>query len=181
MSELRGPRGFTLIELLCALLILSLLAVMSFRGLGAVLETRDQVAQETGKWQRVASFLARLQGDLQLSAPRPLRAGPAELEFGRFAAAEGVDAPRRVAYRLNGRREIEMRQWPGLDALPGEQPARYAVLSGVERFELQYLGAGPAWLDAWSAAEGGAPLPRAVRLRLGLASGEELVRVFSLR
>jgi general secretion pathway protein J len=42
--------GFTLIELLSALLILSLVAVMSFRGLAAVLDARDRVAQETEKW-----------------------------------------------------------------------------------------------------------------------------------
>jgi general secretion pathway protein J len=182
MSARRArQRGFTLIELLSALLVLSLLALMTFRGLGAVIDTRDQVAQETEKWQRVTAFLSRFQRDLQLSAPRPLRAGLAHIEFSRFAAAEGIDAPRRVAYRLNERRELEMRQWPGLDALPGELPARHVVLPQVERFELQVLGAGPGWLDTWPAAEGDPPLPRAVRLRLALASGEELVRVFALR
>ena len=178
---MRPPRGFTLIELLCALLILSLLAVMSFRGLGAVLEARDQVARETEKWQRVAAVLARFQHDVQLSAPRPLRAGPAQLEFSRFAAADGIDAPRRVAYRLNERRELELALWAGLDAAAGEQPERYVLLPQVERFELQYLDARLAWVDAWPATGRDPPLPRAVRLRLALASGEELVRIFALR
>ena len=117
-------RGFTLIELLSALLILSLLALMSFRGLGAVLDARDQVRQETEKWRGVAAFFSRFQRDVQLSAPRPVLAGPDRLEFSRFAAAEGVDAPRRVAYELNANREIELWLWPGFDVAPNAQPTR---------------------------------------------------------
>jgi general secretion pathway protein J len=172
--------GFTLIELLSALLILSLVAVMSFRGLAAVLDARDRVAQETEKWKRTAAFFARFQRDVQLSAPLPLRAAPAHFEFSRFAAAEGVDAPRRVAYRLNDKREVELALWPASEAAPGQEPARYVVLSAVERFELHYLDNGLAWVDAW-AASAREPLPRAVRVHVVLASGEEMVRVFALK
>ena len=174
-------RGFTLIELMSALLILSLLAVMSFRGLGAVLDARDQVRQETEKWQRVAAFYSRFQRDVQLSAPRHVLAAAGRLEFTRFATAEGIDAPRRVAYRLNENHEIELSLWPGLDVAPNAKPARYAVLPAVAQFELRYLDSDLAWVDAWPRSERDPPLPRAVRLRMVLASGEELVRVFSLR
>jgi general secretion pathway protein J len=164
-------RGFTLIELMSALLILSLLALMSFRGLGAVLDARDQVRQETEKWRSVAAFFSRFQRDVQLSAPSPVQGTAERFEFNRFAAAEGVDAPRRVAYGLNGNHEIEL--W-----LP---PARYAVLSAVAQFELRYLDPALAWVDAWPRSERDPPLPQAVRLRIVLASGEELVRVFALK
>lgn len=177
----RGPGGFTLIELMSALLILSLLALMSFRGLAAVLDARDQVQQETEKWRSVEAFFSRFQRDLQLSAPRPLRAAPGQLEFSRFASVEGLDAPRRVAYRLNENREIELLLWPGLDTAADAQPARYAMLPAVARFELQYLDSGLAWVDAWPRSERDPPLPRAVRLRIVLASGEEIVRVFALK
>lgn len=174
-------RGFTLIELMSALLILSLLAVMSFRGLGAVLDARDHVRQQTEKWKSVAAFFSRFQRDVQLSAPRPVRATSGRLEFSRFATAEGIDTPRRVAYRLNENHEIEISLWPGLDVAPNAQPARYAVLSAVAQFELQYLEPGLAWVDAWPRSERDPPLPQAVRLRIVLASGEELVRVFALK
>lgn len=185
-------RGFTLIELLSALLILSLLAVMSFRGLSAVLDARDQVRQETHKWQRVAAFLSRFERDIQLSAPRPVRTAggiaPAwlgapgtGLEFSRFASVDGLDVARRVAYRLNDNQEIEIALWPGLDLAANAQPARYAVLSRVAEFEVQYLDRALAWAPAWPAAAGEAPLPRAVRLRVRLSTGEELVRVFALQ
>ena len=174
-------RGFTLIELMSALLILSLLAMMSFRGLAAVLDARDHVAQETAKWKRVAAFLERFQRDVQLSAPRPVRAAAGGLEFSRFAGAEGVDAPRRVAYLLNQNREIELWLWAGVDADPRAEPARYPVLSAVATFELQYLDAKLAWGDAWPRAASDPPLPQALRLRMVLASGEEIVRIFVLR
>jgi len=175
------PLGFTLIELMSALLILSLLAVMSFRGLGAVLDARDQVRQETEKWKSVAAFFSRFQRDVQLSAPRPVRAAAGRLEFSRFAATEGIEAPRRVAYALNDRQEVEISLWPGLDVVPDAAPARYPVLSAVAQFELQYLEPGLAWVGAWPRSERDAPLPQALRLRIVLASGEEIVRVFALK
>jgi general secretion pathway protein J len=174
-------RGFTLIELMCALLILSLLALMSFRGLGTVLDARDHVRQETEKWRSVAAFFSRFQRDVQLSAPRPIRAVPGRLEFSRFAAAEGADTPRRVAYQLNESREIEISLWPGLDIAPDAQPARYPLLAAVAQFELRYLDPELAWVDSWPRSERDPTLPRAVRVRIVLASGEELVRVFALK
>lgn len=184
-------RGFTLIELLAALLVLSLLALMSYRGLGAVLDSRDHVRAETRKWQSVAAFLTRFERDVELATPRAVRSGlgvaPAwlgqpgpQLEFSRFAFADGVDAPRRVGYALNERNEIELWVWPGLDVAPGAAPARYPVLAGVQAFELQYLDRALNWQDAWPRSQGDAPIPRAVRLRIVLASGEQIVRVFAL-
>ena len=169
-------RGFTLIELMSALLILSLLAVMSFRGVAAVLDARDQVGLETAKWQRVAAFMSRFKHDVQLSAPRPVHAAADRFEFSRLALVEGGDAPRRVAYLLNDNHEVELWLWPGLDGAP----VRYVVLSAVTQFELRYLDRQLTWVDAWPLSEAD-PLPRALRLRIVLVSGEDLVRVFSLR
>ena len=187
--------GFTLIELLTALFILSLLALMSYRALSAVLDAREHVGQETAIWLRVAAFCARFEQDVKLAAPRPVRTaagaapawlgrpdttpGPA-LEFSRFAMAEGVDMPRRIAYGLNENQEIELWLWPGLDAAPAALPVRYPVLRGVTKLEFQYLNAGLAWVDAWPMSPRDAAMPRAVRLRIELASGEEIVRVFAL-
>lgn len=189
-------RGFTLIELLAALLILSLLALMSFRGLGAVLDAREHVRLESEKWQRVASFFARFERDAQLATPRQLRVGPGfvppwrgyagtapepRLEFSRFGAEEGMDAPQRLAYHLNQKQEIELWLWPGLDMGASVQPVRHPVLTGVVEFDVQYLNAELAWVAAWPASPRDAAIPRAVQLRVVLASGEALLRVFALR
>ena len=195
-ASLRG--GFTLVELLTALLILSLLALMSYRSLGAVLDAREQVTAEADKWRHVSSFFARFERDVQLVSPRPVRGaaggapawlgrpgatpGP-RLEISRFASAEGVDAPRRIAYALNATQEIELWLWPGLDVTPDVLPARYPVLAGVTTFDVEYLDAGRAWRPAWPTSSGDAAdatIPRAVRLHIVLASGEAIVRVFAL-
>jgi general secretion pathway protein J len=190
-----AARGFTLIEVLTALLLLSLLALMSYRGLGAVLDAREHVTLETDKWRRVAAFVARFERDVQLAAPRPVRsasgtapawrgetgAASPRLEFSRFAATEGVDSARRIAYQLNEKQEIELWLWPGLDVAPGTPPLRYPVLAGVRAFELQYLNPGLSWVDAWPTSAGDPPLPQAVRLRIVLVSNEEIVRIFALQ
>ena len=188
--------GFTLIELLTAVLILSILALMSYRGLGAVLDARAHVTGETEKWRRVAAFFARFERDVQLAAPRRARIASDEapawlgrlepspdprLEFSRFGSLEGIDVARRVAYRLNEKQEIEMWLWPSLDIAPATVPARYRVLAGVTTLDLQYLDANSAWVNVWPSSRLDPPIPQAVRLRIVLASKEELVRVFALK
>jgi general secretion pathway protein J len=193
----RRLRGFTLIELLAALLILSALALMSYRGLGAVLDAREHVTKETNRWRRVAAFFARFERDIAMAAPRPVRSasgglpapawlGTADerqeprLQFSRFASVEGMDSPRRVAYSLNDRQEVELWLWPALDVAPDTPPARYPVLANVVIFELQYLNAGFVWMNAWPGSATDPAIPRAVRVRIVLASGEELVRLFAI-
>ncbi len=181
--------------MLVALLILSLLAMMSWRGLGAVLDTRVHVLEETRKWQAVAAFCTRFERDLAMAAPRPVRAGGGEapawigrpagqagprLELSRFASPDGVDSPRRIAYGLNDRRQVELWLWSGLDVAPGEQPARYPVLDDVGTLELDYLDESLGWVSAWPASPASAVMPRAVRLQLVLGSGERIVRLFAV-
>ena len=195
MISARGnARGFTLIELLVTLLIMSVLALVAYRGLGAVVDTREHVAQETVKWRSVAAFFARFERDVQLAMPRAVRIaggnapawqgtpGPGrQLEFSRFAGAEGVDTARRIAYGLNEKHEIELWLWPGLDVAPTALPERYPLLEGVVGFDLQYLNAGLIWVNNWPVTESDTTIPRAVQLRLVLASGEQIMRIFELK
>ncbi len=193
----RNCSGFTLIELMAAMLILALLALMSHRGLATVLDTRDHARQETEKWQRVSAFLERFERDVMLAAPRPVRtpngsAPPwrgqastltdngAQIEFSRFASTNNMDAARRLAYHLNNQGQIELWVWPALDVSPESAPGRYAVLSNVTRFEVQHLGPNLNWEDRWPVAGIAATIPKAIRLRLVLASGEEIVRIYAL-
>ncbi len=188
--------GFTLIELLAALFILSLLALMSYRGLVSVMAAREQVQMESEKWRRTSAFFTRFERDVGLSAPRPVRTDSGtvgawrgtvgsldapQLEFSRFASAEELDSARRLGYRLNDRREIELWVWPGLDVAPSTSPTRYPLLSDVQAFELQYLDPKLVWINIWPSTTDDPPMPRAIRVRVVLATGEELVRVFALK
>ena len=198
-TDSKRINGFTLIELLTALLILSLLAMMSYRGLGAVLDARAQVTGETEKWRRLSAFFARFEHDVQLTAPRRIRTPTGEappwlarpelvtdpiLEFSCFSSTEGIDVMRRIGYRLNENQEIELWLWPSLDIASGSMsavlPARYVVLAGVTTLDLQYLNADAAWVNVWPSSRLDPPIPRAVRVRVVLASNEEIVRVFAL-
>lgn len=197
---MKALRGFTLIELLTALLILSLLALMSYRGLGAVLDARQHVSVENEKWRRLTNFFARFEADVRLAAGRPFRIGTVEpntppwrgrpssdadtgqnprLEFARFAATAG-EGPRRLGYQLNDRQEVELWLWPGLDLAAEEHAKRYPVLSGVSEFQLQYLNSELSWVDVWPTRATDPPLPRAVRVKIVLVSKEEIVRIIAL-
>lgn len=186
--------GFTLVELLVALLILSLISLTSFRGLASILEARDKTAAETQKWRKVSAFFARFERDVSMAAPRPITVenqfypawygliGPrsdSSLEFSRFASIRGTDSPRRLAYRLSASKEIELWLWPGLDRA-SDTAAHHVVLEGVSTFELQYLSRELTWMTVWPGTTGDRPIPRAVRVRLVLESGEEIIRIFEL-
>lgn len=188
-------RGFTLIELLSVLLIFSILALLSYRGLDSVLQSRDTLTQEAAKWRGVAAFFSRFERDVQLAMPRAVRAaggnapalsgyatmnGARRLEFSRFAASDDIDTARRVAYRLNEQQQIELWLWPGLDVAANATAQRYPLLDGVAAVELRYLNAGLAWVDNWPASSE-IELPRAVQLKLVLATGEQIVRIFEVQ
>ena len=191
--------GFTLIEVMTALLILSLLSLMSYRGLSAVLDTRDHVNQETEKWRAIEKLFGRFADDVRLAAPRAVRRGDALipawsgngdsgsdqplLEFSRFASHPGVDSIRRVAYQLNDRHEIELLLRPGLDQVSDVIPSRYTLLRGVDKMEIEYLDRDLVWAKRWpgaAQADKVDAIPRAVRIRIVLTSGEELIRIFAL-
>ena len=192
----RRVRGFTLIELLTALLVLSLLTLMAYRGLGVVMASRDHIQAESARWRQAESFFTRFERDVRLAEPRAVRSdvgvAPAWLgrpdvvqapllEFTRFAGTGDADVPHRVGYGLNHAHQIELWIWPGLDLASSAPPVRYVVLGDVLRLNLQYLGPALIWSRAWPTRPSDPPLPLAVRLQVEFASGETVVRVFALR
>jgi hypothetical protein len=70
--------------------------------------------------------------------------------------------------------------WPGYDRPRDGEPAAYALLSGVTQFRLSYLTGTGIWVDSWPIG-GEADLPRATRVMVTLASGEEIERWLALR
>ena len=191
----RAESGFTLVELLAALLVLALLALMAWRGLDVLMNSRDHIQAEADKWRHVQAFFTRFEGDVRLAAPRPVRRvsgtapawrgrsdaaqGPL-LEFTRFAGTASADAPYRIGYGINAAQQIELWIWPSLDMDADVRPTRHVLLGGVRRFSLQYLGQAHAWSNGWPSGPADPPLPLAVRLQLEFGSGETVVRVFAL-
>jgi general secretion pathway protein J len=199
--KLQPARGFTLIEVLVALMIVALLSFAGYRGLNAVLQTREHIAQETRKWQHLSFFFARMEQDVAQAVHRPVRdqggvvqpewlgrpvvisENEAELIFTRAGIPDQGDAlfaPQRIGYRLQ-QGSITMLRWPNLDQGPRTVPIRYPLLDGVSEFHLRHLNTNGDWLEQWP--PGGQPgiLPRALEVQLTLVSGEKIVRIFALQ
>jgi len=195
-------RGFTLIELLVALIILVLLSLAGYRGLDAVIQTRERLEQETRKWQHLALFFSQLEQDVAQAIHRPIldQGGitqpawsgrtvvvaddEAQLAFTRAGIPnQGVAmlAPQRLGYRFE-QDSIILLRWPFPDQAPRTVPQRYPLLEGVREFSLRHLDANGNWLDQWPA--GGAQpdvLPAALEVNLTLSSGEKISRIFALQ
>jgi general secretion pathway protein J len=189
--------GFTLLEVLIAIAIVALLALMGYRALSALSESESRLSAEATRWRTLDLFFARLEADLREAVPRPARSGAAReaawlaavdaagngaLAFSRAGPDFAIDPGsigQRLGYRLrNG--SIEVLYWPGYDRPRDGEPAAYALLSGVTQFRLSYLTGTGIWVDSWPIG-GEADLPRATRVMVTLASGEEIERWLALR
>jgi len=188
-------KGFTLIELMVSLVILALLSVAGYRGLEAVIQTRERVAVETRQWQHLSFFFSRLDQDIAQATHRSIRdpsgiARPewtghatvvgdddAQLIFTR-AGTTGMMPPQRIGYRLEQDRIVLLR-WPALDQAVQAKPVRYTILEGVREFKWRYMDATGIWQTQWPLTPG--TLPQAAELTLTLAQGDQLTRIFALQ
>lgn len=197
----KASRGFTLIEVLVALFVLAIIAVAAFRGLNAVMATRDAVAQETRKWQGLMFFFSRMEQDIAVAVVRPVRdrAGAQQPEWiGHDVPVSPDDAqliltragvqdeqgaqvgPQRIGYRLD-RNTLYLLRWMALDQPPDAEPRRYPLLRNVSEFHLRYEAANGAWSDTWPPLGQTGGIPMAVEVKLTLSGGQPITRLFLTR
>ena len=197
---MRGERagaGFTLIEVLLAVAIVALIAVLGYRAVAALSDSETKLAAEAARWRTLDLFFARLEGDLRQAMPRTARlsetrepawvgvadtAGNSMLAFSRAGpefTLEPRSAGQRLAYRYRDG-AVDVLYWASYDRPRGALPTAYTLLDGVARFQLAYLARDGGWADTWPRAEE-SELPRAIRVRLTLASGEAIERWLALR
>ena len=198
----RAQAGVTLIELLVAMAIFAIIAVMAYRTLSSVFQTREQLQTETAKWRDAALFFSRLDNDLSALLDRPIKnadnlpepalllrrypAGPNEatLTFTRagFADNDGeMAAPQRVGYRLRDGK-LELLIWTGLDQAPRATPQVFAALSHVREASWRALHPTQSWQPGWEKIDTNrSAFPLALELSITLDSGEKIARTFAIR
>jgi general secretion pathway protein J len=200
--QLRGlTPGFTLVELLVALAIFALMSAFAYRGLNAMLESREALQKESRKWRDVSLFVGRIERDIAAALPRravsaqgvPLAPITSSLDTG--AAPQGIaltrsgsplmentlSAPQRVAWRLGAGGRVERVTWAGVDMAPREEPTATAILASVSALDFRFLDPKSLeWRTAWSPPGTDDGFPAAVEMTLTLASGERIVRLFDL-
>lgn len=192
------PRGFTLVEVLVALLVLSIMAAMAWRGVDGIVRTRDASQRQLEQTLRLNTVLAQWQTDLaavqDTGAVPPLVFDGATLRLTR-GTPEGVQV---VAWSLKSEStDNAWRRWAGPSVtasaalqdswiasqqLLGSEPGQLRALEGVTRWQV-YFFQGNAWANAQSTGNvatsptGVAPrtaLPSGVRVVIGFAPGSGL-------
>ncbi|HVN34861.1 MAG TPA: type II secretion system minor pseudopilin GspJ [Casimicrobiaceae bacterium] len=189
--------GFTLIELMIALAILGLVAVFSYRALASLTDSEAQLSAEAQRWKELDGLFARLEADMREALPRDVRtgagtepawlgdvdaAGNAVLRFSRAGpefSAEPGRAGQRIGYRLRNA-AIEVLYWPRLDQPATVTPQPYALAGGIAAFRVDYLDSIGGWRERWPSL-GESAVPRAVRVGITLAGGEQIERWLVLR
>jgi general secretion pathway protein J len=189
--------GFTLIELMIALAILALVAVLGYRALAALTDSEVRLTAEAQHWRDLDAFFARLEADMREALPRDVRtgggaepawigdvdsAGNAELRFSRAGpefAGEPGSAGQRIGYRMRDG-AVEVLYWPRLDQPASVRPQPYGLAHDVVRFRVAYLDTRGIWRERWP-ARGEPAVPRAVRVGITLAGGEEIERWLAMR
>lgn len=199
MSRGSAPRGFTLVELLVALAIFAILSAFAYRGLDAMLRSREALQEESRKWRDVTVFIGRLERDLGAVLPRTAmgasgtalaavssalelpasREGLALTRSGTPLQENALAAPQRIAYRFTESR-IERLSWAGVDAAPRDEPIVVPVLAPAGGLAFRFLDAGGEWRTTWGLPGSNDALPAAVEATLQLASGERIVRLVDL-
>lgn len=199
--DIRPARGFTLTETLVALFVVSIIAIAAYRGLSAVVQARDVVAQETREWQGLMFLFSRMSQDIALAIPRPARnaAGvtepewighdvpvspdDAQLVLTRSGNLDGQGAqigPQRIGYRLE-QHTLYLLHWPAVDQPPDARPSRYPLLQGVSEFHLRYQDERGAWSEQWPQPGRTGGLPVAVEVKVTLEGGQPIRRLFLTR
>jgi general secretion pathway protein J len=163
-------RGFTLVEVLVALMVLALMAAMAWRGVDALIRTREVAQARMESLLRAQSVLAQWEADLlavintQVS-PGVLCEGaslhltrrqPDGVQVVTWALRSGTLS--RWAAAPTTRSEALQEAWMQSFQLLGNEPEQLRTLQGVSQWQV-YFYFGNAWSNCASSADVAVPEP----------------------
>ncbi len=192
MSGRRAWRGFTLLELLVAVALLSVLAVLTWRGMDSVLSGRDRIVAASDELRALTVATTQMEEDLRRSWPIRLlglaeppvtfsvAAGAGPPALGLLRETRGSDAVQvqRVIYRLrDGIFERGFSLWAapspdGAQKVPDTPFTWQPLVRDVQAIEFRGWLEGRGWLPATALA----PLLTAAQLA-SAASAQAAVAV----
>ena len=191
----RPSGGFTLIEVLVALVVMSVLAGLSWQAVDAMVRTRQAVEQQSQRLVVLGTALAQWEQDLQqvlTDAPLPalhfdgarlrvLRRAPGGVQLVVWSLRNGqwqrwASAPTALEAEL-------LQGWAQAPQLLGREPGHITLAQGVSGWQL-YFFRGNAWSNAQSSGDlvnpstnpgAGQPSPPGAPTRERLPQGVRLV------
>jgi general secretion pathway protein J len=191
----RRAWGFTLIEMLVALAVFSILSVLAYRALDAVLaldeRSANMLAEDSAKHRAMAILLQ----DFLHIRPRVVRderndyqrayevSEEYAVRFTRGGLPMLASIPagmQRIAYSLNNDKELLRWVWPQLDSTSDLQPQSQVLLIGVEEFVVEQLDESNSFVNAWPPVNEEIELdglPKMIRLTIEFEDGSQLERL----
>ena len=147
---LKQERGFTLIEVLVALLVFSIIGVISSQLMSQTIRSNEILDEHGTRLAEIHRGMQVIQRDVMQMINRPIRdeygdtdqflmiGADGAIEFTRLGWRNPLGLPRsevqRVGYRLNDE-TLTRGYWPVLDRAQDTEPAFQALLPGVTQAE----------------------------------------------
>lgn len=192
-----AQRGLTLIELLIALVVFSLLGVLTWRASTQLIASQNAIAIELERWRHIGRAVQRIETELlQIAAPAIPKGSSAlpPLQLLRSAdgrvtelrlltlTADGSGA-RPTVFRFDDER-LDWLRWPDRGAREADdaQIERHPLLDQVRAVRWRIIDHDATVALDWPPAERTGPsLPAAIELELELPDAGTFTRYFALR
>jgi general secretion pathway protein J len=160
-----GAQGFTLIEVLVALLIMAILATLSWQGLDGIVRTRERSRDAIDATVRLTTVMTQWEQDLQAVVDTGALASPLTFDGMTLRLTRRTDGGvMLVAWAVrNGlwqrwtspvmTRVVEVQEnWARSQALQGGEPAQLTVAGDASQWQI-YFNRGGQWTNAQSTGD----------------------------
>jgi general secretion pathway protein J len=191
----RRISGFTLIEMLVALTVFSILSVLAYRALDAVLALDERSSNTLAANSAKHRAMAILLQDFLHIRPRVVRderndyqrayeiSEEYAVRFTRGGLPMLPSMPsgmQRIAFSVNDDKELLRWVWPQLDSTSDLEPKPQVLLMGVEEFMAEQLDNDNIFVNAWPPVNEEIELdglPKMIRLTIEFEDGSQLERL----